>query len=158
MKVCSLATKFPLGHALPVVPVKKCTLGIHFVKSTSCLLDDLRDHLVLMQSVDRIARGRCPRGRVFIQGTQWRPRIRLCGSCDAIAHVFGPGQQFILFQLTKRTLQVTLRETPSKEHGTPEVLVWLVRIFYTFPSGCMRKIVLWTEYLLSHAGCLQFGV
>jgi hypothetical protein len=82
----------------------------------------------------------------------------LYGSCDAVAHVFGPGQQFILFQLTKRTLQVTLRETPSKEHSAPEVLVWLVRIFYTCPSGCVRQIVLWTEYLLSHAGCLQFGV
>ena len=72
-----------------------------------------------MQSVNRIAGRKRPRGLIFIQGTHRRPRIRLDGSCDAVAHVFGPGQQFILFQLAKRTLQISLGETSSEEHGAP---------------------------------------
>ena len=138
VKICSLGTEFPLRHALSVVPVKECTLGIHFIKSASCLLHYLRDHLVLMQSVDRVARGNRPGGLIFILATHWRPRIRLDGSCDAVAHVFGPGQQFILFQLAKRSLQVCLGETSSEKHGAPKVFVWLLRFFAAVFSGRVR--------------------
>jgi len=122
--------KFSFGHALPIVPVNEGTLRIHQIESMSSLFENLRNYLVLVESVDRVPRRRLQILIIFYSLTLG---VRLARHNDTVFHILSPGNDLGSFDSIESILKVTLlKRRATEEHGTPKVLEGDLRLLFIF--------------------------